>query len=120
MPASTSCRTARRRCSGDAVPGSSFVADRFVHRRHAHVTRRTGRIARRLQQVASRTTIGPLVTIENGVCAAASISRQPAREPVVAFDRLVRVGRRADRHAFRVPMTRLAKLARERLRQIAS
>ena len=117
-PASTSSRTARSRCSGCAVPGSSVPPRVFVDGRHAHVDRACARRARAPSSTSlSRTTIGPFVMRPNGVRPRASASIDRARQLVVPFDRLIRIGRGAERDLLARPR-RPIELAREHLDEV--
>ena len=110
-PASRSCRTARSRWSGCAVPGSSArqASSSTVGTLMQTVQPAPASMLR--EQSASRTTIGPLVTSPTGVRPASSASSEPARELVVPLDRLIRIGRGAERDLLARPR-RLVELAR--------
>ena len=59
----------------EAVPGSRLDQTSSSHGRHAHEDRASRRCASRARTSASRTIIGPFVTIENGVRRPTSTSR---------------------------------------------
>ena len=89
----------------------------FVDGRHAHVdgARRGARQSRSTSR--SRTTIGPLVMRPIGVRARASASIDAARQLVVPFDRLVRIGGRAERDVLARPR-RSVELARQHVDEV--
>ena len=65
----------------------------------------------------SRTTIGPLVTIPTGLLPATSASKRSARQLVMSFDRLIGVGRGAERGHLARPR-RMVELAPKHLDEV--
>ena len=74
--------------------------------------------ARSASTSLSRTTIGPLVTSPTGVRPRVSASNRAPCQLVVAFDRLIRIGGRAERHLVALPR-RTIEFALKHLHEVA-
>ena len=117
MPASTSACTARSRCSGCAVPGSSV----------RHASSSTVGTLRYTVAARARSTILQHVDVAHDHralghepdrrAAADQRLQRAARELVVPFDRLIRIGRRAERRQLARP-ARMIELAAQHLDEV--
>ena len=117
MPASTSCRTARRRCSRMRHAGLELLPRVFVHRRHAdvHAARRPRRQI--LENVRVAHDHRALGHDADGSRRIAQRLEHAARDFVGALDRLIRIGGGAEADGLLRP-GRLVELAPQHANEI--